>query len=163
MQGTLKAAVYGILNWQYILQVHCIDCSMPSVYTAAYWISTALWSGCAKKFWSPPLAKWKKLVPPFDYFPFFLQLRIGGWVKHIGYLKYMHWWESTEFIIMVVLSLVAIIVALITFLSCRYLRRQKQAGKLLSYYSMRHDCNHNMITVSSLKKMLLLVSYQLDK
>ena len=25
MQGALKAAVNGILNWQYILQVHCID------------------------------------------------------------------------------------------------------------------------------------------
>ncbi len=36
MQDTLKAAVYGILNWQYILQVHCIDGSIPSVYTAAY-------------------------------------------------------------------------------------------------------------------------------
>ncbi len=36
MQGTLKAAVYGILNWQYILQVHCIDGNIPSVYTAAY-------------------------------------------------------------------------------------------------------------------------------
>ncbi len=35
MQGTLKAAVYGILNWQYILQVHCIDGSILSVYTAA--------------------------------------------------------------------------------------------------------------------------------
>ncbi len=36
MQGTLKAAVYGILNCLYILQVHCIDGSIPSVYTAAY-------------------------------------------------------------------------------------------------------------------------------
>ncbi len=36
MQGTLKAAVYGTLNCQYILQVHCIDGSIPSVYTAAY-------------------------------------------------------------------------------------------------------------------------------
>ena len=34
-----KLAVYGIL------QVHCIDGSIPPVYTAAYWISTALRSG----------------------------------------------------------------------------------------------------------------------
>ncbi len=35
LQGSLEAAVYGILNGQYILQVHCIDGSIPSVYTAA--------------------------------------------------------------------------------------------------------------------------------
>ncbi len=45
--------VYGILNCLFILIVHCFDGSIPSVYTAAYWISTALRSGGSYWNWFP--------------------------------------------------------------------------------------------------------------
>ena len=42
--GYPATAVYDILHAQYVLQLHCFDCSIDVVYTALHCIYIAFWS-----------------------------------------------------------------------------------------------------------------------